>query len=351
MGVETPQIRLIDFNRSKRLLRTYGGNAGRKICIEGPDGSPWMLKFPEPTTGMKGNIASYTTSPVSEWLGSHIYQSLGIPSHETLLGFREGKVVCACKDFTWPDLILHEFHDVKNSLSDDAEGFEGRPSDGRSLTLSDVLTAIRQLPEEYDVKAALVRFWDMFVTDAFIGNADRNNENWGFLSKGTSLIGLAPVYDNGNAFFNKRRNSTISERIAIDEAIRQDAVGAVLSCYLTDSGRRVSPVSYIKTAADEACNDAVLRFVANLDLERVMSLIDSIPSDFLNFEVMPQATKEFHKRVLTRRYKEIMVPTAERIAHQRDGNLSLEEQAHEASRGAVASQATETFDHHTGPVR
>jgi len=43
---------------------------------------------------------SYTTSPLSEYLGSKIYEALGIPVHETVLGIRKNKVVVACRDFT-----------------------------------------------------------------------------------------------------------------------------------------------------------------------------------------------------------------------------------------------------------
>jgi len=39
-------------------------------------------------------------TPLSEFLGSHIYAILGYPVHETLLGYRKGKIVVACKDFS-----------------------------------------------------------------------------------------------------------------------------------------------------------------------------------------------------------------------------------------------------------
>jgi len=46
---------------------------------------------------------SYVTSPLSEYIGSHIFQILGYDVHETLLGVcfdgKRNKVVCACKDF------------------------------------------------------------------------------------------------------------------------------------------------------------------------------------------------------------------------------------------------------------
>lgn len=43
----------------------------------------------------------------------------------------------------------------------------------------------------------------MFVVDALIGNPDRNNGNWGLIYKDHDILGLAPIYDNGNCLFDK----------------------------------------------------------------------------------------------------------------------------------------------------
>lgn len=307
---------LTDFNEWPGFLRYYGGNAGRKICVADAQGRPWMLKFPEPTRGMRGNVASYTSSPLSEWLGSHIYESLGIPVHETLLGFREGKLVCGCRDFTWPNGELVEFHDLKNATSDDLMSeYETRPSDGRSLYLSDVLTAIEGLSAITDVVKVRTRFWDMFVVDALIGNADRNNENWGLLTEGGRVAGLAPVYDNGNAFFNKRRASTEAQRLMIDRAIKEDAVGGVRSCYLTDDGHHINPTHYIAEGADTRCSAAVSRVMERLDMGAITSLIDDIPERFLNLEIMNSDVKEFHKKVLTERVRLCLIPAWHQYLH------------------------------------
>lgn len=303
---------IVNLDNAKRINWYYGGNAGRKICIE-YDGARWMVKFPEPTAGMRGRVASYTTSPVSEWLGSHIYESLGIDVHETMLGYREGKLVCACRDFTWPDKRLVDFHDMKNSLSDDLpSAFENRPSDGRSLYLSDVLAAIDELAEGEESKKIRARFWDMFVVDAFIGNADRNNENWGFLIESNGSMSLAPVFDNGNAFFNKRRDSAIAERVDDSNALKQDAVGGVRSCYLKDDGHAISPMKFIGSAESPECNSALRRFMERIDLDAIDSLIDEIPEEYLNVTPMTRETKEFHKEVLRLRIQECFAPALEK---------------------------------------
>ena len=41
----------------------------------------------------------YTTAPLSEYIGSHIYEILGYDVHCTILGYRNHKLVVGCKDF------------------------------------------------------------------------------------------------------------------------------------------------------------------------------------------------------------------------------------------------------------
>ena len=145
----------------------YGGRAGQKegILI---NGEPWIAKYPRTTRDLVGkHLPSYTSSPVSEYLGSHIYGLLGIPVHETMLGYRAGKIVCACRDFTFPNARLFEFKEIKNALSDDDAGFSSAPSDGEVILLGDVLATIETSDLLRRVPGVHERFWDMFVVDAF----------------------------------------------------------------------------------------------------------------------------------------------------------------------------------------
>jgi hypothetical protein len=90
----------INFDECKLSDRagTYGGKAGFKDGII-YNNEYWMIKYPKSTKGMRKPEISYTTSPLSEFLGSQIYKILGYDVHETLLGTRNNKLVVACKDF------------------------------------------------------------------------------------------------------------------------------------------------------------------------------------------------------------------------------------------------------------
>ena len=48
---------------------------------------------------LKNIKMSYSNAPVSEYIGSHVYELIGMPVHETKLGVYKNRVVVGCKDF------------------------------------------------------------------------------------------------------------------------------------------------------------------------------------------------------------------------------------------------------------
>ena len=261
----------------------YGGRAGQKegILIEG---EPWIAKYPRTTRDLMGkHLPSYTSSPVSEYLGSHIYELLGIPVHETMLGYRAGKIVCACRDFTFPNARLFEFKEIKNALSDDDAGFSSAPSDGEVILLGDVLAAIETSDLLRRVPGVRERFWDMFVADAFIKNPDRNNGNWGVLMTAPMTYELAPVYDMGSSLFSKRSPSVAAHRLGDEEAEREDAFGTNVSCYRLPDGEggsvAIHPFEYMAKTSNPDLTAAIKRFAAAVDMSAIDALIDSVPEE------------------------------------------------------------------------
>lgn len=72
------------------------------------NGENWLIKYPKNTKGMIVQDISYTTSPLSEFIGSHIYSILGYDVHETILGERNNKIVVGCKDLCSENSELRE---------------------------------------------------------------------------------------------------------------------------------------------------------------------------------------------------------------------------------------------------
>ena len=299
----------------------YGGNAGAKEAIIFND-DMWMIKHPKTTRDLKNPQISYTTSPLSEFLGSKIYESMNIPVHETLLGIRKNKIVVACKDFTFgtsqiitdmsaPILRLVPFHDLKNNfMSNDVDEYSGT---GSETLLDEVLDTINNQDNLKSIPGVLERFWDMFVIDAFIGNNDRNNGNWGILVNMWPDIfkaelptpQLSPVYDNGNAFFNKRSIVQMQKRLDSNVDMQNDAYNiecAYKYTGLDNEGHKINPFEFLKNGGHQDCIAAASRFINTVDMTKIKAIINEIPEQIGTLAVMPKVQKEFYCRLLEIRY-------------------------------------------------
>lgn len=302
------QIEMIDFSLCEENERLYRGEAGRKYGIE-YEGEPWIIKFPKPTAGFESVGISYTTSPLSEYLGSKIYASLGIDVHETKLGFREGKIVVACRDFTNTFDELVEFREIKNAyLSKTDSTNDGT---GSSSRLSEILDTINNSALFSRVSGARERFWDMFVIDALIGNPDRNNTNWGLIKKVSVDTGtmprkritgydLAPVYDNGNSFFNKRSDAVFANRIH-EADLLEDGFMSNESFYTSEESGRIKPFAYLAATDERDALAATVRIYEQIDIPSWDALLNSVPATFKGKTVITEPQREFYKALLKTR--------------------------------------------------
>lgn len=327
-------MNMIDFIESERITgRAYRGNAGMKRAYL-HDGTVWMVKFPQSTRDLTGkHLPSYTSSPLSEYIGSHIYASLGIPVHETVLGTCGGKIVVGCKDFT-VDADLLDFHGIKNTVDDDfISGSLGSSAHGERL--KDVLSVIDHAEDFDGIRNEVKeRFWDMFVTDAFIHNNDRNNGNWGLLvSRYTTTI--APVFDNGNAFFNKRNPSVTERRLASEENIADDALN-ITSFFMDGEDRHIKPLKYIESLRDPDCTAALVRFSERLDMGKVASILSDIPETASGLDVISPSLREHYLRVMEVIVRRSLNPTLDRLGH---GLIAVGREAPPVSLGSEAKRA------------
>ncbi|MDR0518643.1 MAG: HipA domain-containing protein [Clostridiales Family XIII bacterium] len=291
-------MEVIDFNQYSGNMRFYGGEAGQKLGIV-YEGANWILKYPKSTRSLVNPKISYTTSPLSEYIGSKVYESIGIPVHKTAIGYRDGKIVVACRDFLAKGERLVEFRDIKNTYN--AALFESGSS-GSGTILSEVLTVIDENSALQKIQGVRERFWDMFVIDAYIGNHDRNNTNWGIITCDDELVGLAPVYDNGGALYDKRDDATFSIRANDERALYIDAVNSSISAYIGDDGHHINPISYIVEKSNPHCNEAVARFAGRCDQKAIDDIIASIPMEADGYRIIGKAQSEFYRKLLNIRH-------------------------------------------------
>ena len=261
---------MLDFTALPTRNKFYAGANGAKIAVI-YDGEQYMLKFPAPAP--KNKELSYANSCISEYIGCHIFNSVGIAAQETLLGiYRKNgakKIVVACKDFTSPGIVLQDFASLKNTVINSGHS-------GYGTELSDITQAME---DQTAFPPALLKqhFWDMFIVDALIGNWDRHNGNWGFLyNTMTDEIHLAPVYDCGSSLYPQADESIM--RNTLESQKEQDLRTFSLPLSgIKINGQRINYFNFISSLAHSDCNAALKRILPRINMEQVFAIIDETP--------------------------------------------------------------------------
>lgn len=283
---------MINFTNFPIRKKAYGGANGNKLSVVYND-DLYMIKLP--MHAIKNPNLSYTNSCISEYLGCRIFNMLGVKAQETLLGVYEfhGKVrnVVACKDFTSVNTIFIDFASVKNQIIDSA-------SNGYGTELADILDTIEK-QNAVDHKELKEHFWDMFVIDAFIGNWDRHNGNWGFLyNQENDEMKIAPIFDCGSSLFPQIDDELIkkvmSSKTEMDARVFDMPTSAILV-----KGKRGNYFRMITSLEYSDCNEAIKRIVPKINLKQINSLIDEV-------EQASDLQKLFLKKILKLRKENIL---------------------------------------------
>ena len=261
---------MIDFTDMPIRKKAYAGANGGKIAVM-YEGEQYMLKFPPHPK--RNKEMSYTHSCISEYLGSHIFDIVGIPVQQTLLGIYrvngKEKVVVACKDFTTYETVLQDFTSLKNTLIDSGHS-------GYGTELSEIIEAIEE-QSFIDPVTLREHFWDMFIVDALIGNWDRHNGNWGFLYNNRSdEISIAPIYDCGSCLY-PQADDTVMEMTLNDPAEMDFRIFEIPVSGIRMNGEKIRYFDFISSLQNRDCNAALERIVPRIDMQRIAALVNDTP--------------------------------------------------------------------------
>lgn len=283
---------MIDFTNLPTRRKTYTGANGSKICVV-YNGEPYMLKFP--TLPSLNKEMSYTNGCLSEYIGCHIFESVGIPVQETLLGTYTNngkeKIVVACRDFTSPGVVLQDFASLKNTIIDSEHN-------GYGTELSDIA---RAMEEQQAIEPTTLRkwFWDMFIVDALIGNWDRHNGNWGFLyDVNSDTMTLAPVYDCGSCLFPQADEKIM--RMSLDSQDERNLrVFQIPVSGIRQNGRKINYHDFIFSLENDDCNKALKRILPKINLSAINQIIETTP-------YITDLQKSFYKIMIAERKTKIL---------------------------------------------
>lgn len=292
---------MIDFTGLPIRNKTYAGANGSKISVIYND-VLYMLKFPAVPSINKE--MSYANGCISEYLGCHIFESVGIPVQNTLLGTytKNGKqkIVVACRDFTAAGLVLQDFASLKNTIIDSVHN-------GYGTELSDIVKTLEE-QTAIDPQKLTEWFWDMFIVDALIGNWDRHNGNWGFLyNTVTDAISLAPVYDCGSCLF-PQADEKIMRKTLDDPAERQVRIFERPLSGIRINGQKIQYFKFISSLENMDCNKALKRILPRIDMDKIYIIVDETP-------FISDLQKEFYRTMLRERKERILDFSYHKLCH------------------------------------
>ncbi len=265
-----------------------------------------MLKFPS-VTEETCNLSNVNGN-VSEYLGCHIFNELGIQAQDTILGtflLENGKIknIVACRDFCKDGRILQDFVSLRNRiLSSDSKG------------LCTELDSILETIEKQDFMSPKILeeyFWNMFIVDAYIGNWDRHNGNWGFLyDQADDSVIPAPVFDCGSCLYPSADGQTmraiLNDMEELNVRIYERPTSAIMK-----NGKRIKYHEFINSLEYDGCNRALLAMYPKISSaeKRIEKIIEDTP-------FITDLQKEFYKTILAARKEKILKAAYEKLLMQ-----------------------------------
>jgi len=301
---------LIDFTNLPTRNKFYAGANGAKRSVI-YQGEQYMLKFPAPAP--KNKDLSYANSCITEYIGCHIFNSVGIHAQETLLGVYQkngvGKIAVACKDFTSPGIVLQDFASLKNTVINSGHS-------GYSTELSDIM---QTMEDQTAFPPELLKhyFWNMFIVDALIGNDNRNNGNWGFLyNTATDEIFIAPVYACGSCLYPQADEVIMRDTITKQQERDLRTFSIPLSS-IKVNGKKINYFDFISSLKNTDCNKALKRILPKINMDKIFNIVDETP-------FISDLQKQFYKTMLQTRKERILDFSIEKL-RKREKKRQLEE--------------------------
>lgn len=280
-----------NFNQYQELPNRYLGSDRKKTLLI--DGEKYLLKFPDPIRNKK-HVLSYINNSVSEYIGCHIYGSIGILVQDTKLGTYEEKngkikIACACKDFCQNNFELYEVKALSLANTENEKDSKG--------DIFDTLATIRELPIGEKLEK---HFWNMFVVDALICNTDRHDGNWGVVRNiKTNTMLVAPVYDCGSSLAPLLDDKELTYEVAKNYAVNSRSSSVI-------NGKRICFSEYILSMKNPSLNEALKRVFPQIDMKKIGNIIDEI-------ECISEKRKGFYKDLLQSSYEFVLKPAYRKL--------------------------------------
>lgn len=291
---------LQDFTKLKKITPLRFDGASYKYAVQGDD-AIYILKFEE--YPRRKTSISHTNHHISEYIGSHIYESIGIPTQETFLVKRDNRIAVACKNFCEENMRLFSF---KELATDFMHPSISKSSTSQAVTtLEDTLELI-STQTIFKPQILINRYWDMFIVDAFIANADRHNGNWGYLvDNNTFEVTLAPIYDCGSSLYPVMSEKNMATCLKDPVLLKQYSLNEPAST-VRYNGTKISFLEFFSNYKNPDFLAAIKRIIPLIDMNKIKKIINDTPT-------ITDLRKKFLIDLLTQRKKLLLEPALKRV--------------------------------------
>ena len=170
---------------------------------------------------------------------------------------------------------------------------------------------------------------DQFIIDAFLGNFDRHNGNWGYLyNNETGLCKPAPIFDCGSCLYPQLAEDQM-KIVLEDEKQIDERVYVFPNSALKIGGAKLNYYKFLKNTDNVDCHNALKKFVERYDKDKVLQVINDTPQ-------ISDIHKEFIYTMLNNRQEKIIMYSLENnINISKDkGSLSILKQIEEYKKDA-----------------
>ena len=209
---------------------------------------------------------------------------------------------------------LREIRTLKNiynkELNEQLEASLSSTSDSHLINLEDIMIHLHYNPVLRQIPDIQTRFWEQVIVDALINNNDRNNGNWGILYE-EGKYKLAPVFDNGAAFYNKLPDSKLSEYLADAAKFQQSADMSRTVFALNGKPLMAKDLTLIENA-DFYETAAKLIPLIQSRLNEIAAFIHQIPEKYQDLPICSEARKQFYVQSIAYRLDNFLLPVYEK---------------------------------------
>ena len=119
---------------------------------------------------------------------------------------------------------------------------------------------------------------------------------------------IAPAFDNGEAFNTKSSDLKI-EAILHDNNRFVESAYKSRTCIFEENAKQINPFKYIESLQNKECNEALIRIVPKINLDKIITMINEIPEEFEGITIISKIRKEFYIKCLKYCYETSLYPT------------------------------------------